>query len=53
VGGTVVLLDVKSIYLQDKLYEGGSINQALLDSVGKLGGDLFSFTFKIINLKRP
>jgi flavin reductase (DIM6/NTAB) family NADH-FMN oxidoreductase RutF len=53
VGGTVVLLDVKSIYVQDKLYEGGSINQELLDSVGKLGGDLFSFTSKSIDLKRP
>jgi flavin reductase (DIM6/NTAB) family NADH-FMN oxidoreductase RutF len=53
IGGTVVLLDVKSIYVQDKLYEDGSINQALLDSVGKLGGDLFSFTSKNIDLKRP
>jgi flavin reductase (DIM6/NTAB) family NADH-FMN oxidoreductase RutF len=51
--GTVVLLDVKSIYVEDKLYEGGSINQARLDSVGKLGEDLFSFTSKIIDLKHP
>jgi hypothetical protein len=48
-----VLLDVKSIYVQDELYEDGSINQRLLDSVGKLGGDLFSLTSKSIDLKRP
>jgi hypothetical protein len=48
-----VLLDVKSIYVEDELYEGGSINQALLDSVGKLGGDLFSFTSKSIDFKCP
>jgi flavin reductase (DIM6/NTAB) family NADH-FMN oxidoreductase RutF len=53
IGGTVVLLDVKSIYVQDELYEDGSINQLLLDSVGKLGGDFFSFTSKSIDLKRP
>jgi flavin reductase (DIM6/NTAB) family NADH-FMN oxidoreductase RutF len=52
VGGTVVLLDVKSIYVRDKLYKGGRINQGLLDSVGKLGDDLFSFTSKSIDLKR-
>jgi hypothetical protein len=49
----VVLLDVKSIYVQDELYKDGSINQRLLDSVGKLGGDLFSLTSKSIDLKRP
>jgi flavin reductase (DIM6/NTAB) family NADH-FMN oxidoreductase RutF len=53
IGGTVVLLDVKFIYVHEALYEGDSINQKLLDSVGKLGGDLFSVTSKSIDLKRP
>jgi flavin reductase (DIM6/NTAB) family NADH-FMN oxidoreductase RutF len=38
-GGTMVLLDVKSIYVRDDLYIGGGINQALIDSLGKIRGD--------------
>ena len=52
-GGTVVLLDVKFIYVRDGLYESGSINQQLIGSVGKMGGDLFSFTFENTTLERP
>ena len=52
-GGTVVLLDVKSVYVRDDLYNDGSINQQLIDSVGKMGGDAFSLTSKYIELKRP
>lgn len=52
-GGTVVLLDVKSIYVRDDLYQEGIIDQELLESVGKMGGDLFNLTSQLIELKRP
>ncbi len=52
-GGTVVLLDVKFIYVRDDLYKNGSIDQQLVDSVGKMGGDHFSLTSKNVELKRP
>ncbi|ABM04563.1 conserved hypothetical protein [Psychromonas ingrahamii 37] len=52
-GGTVILLDVKFVYVRDDLYKDGNINQQLVDSVGKMGGDYFSLTSKNIELKRP
>ena len=52
-GGTIVLLDVKSIYIQDELYSGGVINQALIDSVGKMGGDVFAIDAKHVAFSRP
>ena len=52
-GGTVILLDVKCVYVQDDLYEEGNINQQLVDSVGKMGGNHFSLTSANIELKRP
>ncbi|MBA6326744.1 flavin reductase family protein [Colwellia sp. MB02u-6] len=52
-GGTVILLDVKFVYVRDDLYEDGNINQKLIDSVGKMGGNHFSLTSKNIELKRP
>lgn len=52
-GGTVVLLDVKSIYVRDDLYSNGIINQDIIDSVGKIGGDSFSLTTKQLDLDRP
>jgi flavin reductase (DIM6/NTAB) family NADH-FMN oxidoreductase RutF len=52
-GGTVILLDVKFIYVRDELYKGGSIDQQLVDSVGKMGGDYFSLTSKNVELNRP
>jgi flavin reductase (DIM6/NTAB) family NADH-FMN oxidoreductase RutF len=52
-GGTIVLLDVKSVYVKDDLYNDGSINQVLIDSVGKMGGDGFSLSSKYVELKRP
>ncbi len=53
VGGTVILLDVQSVYVQDDLYDNGLINQQLIDSVGKMGGDAFSLTTEKIELIRP
>jgi flavin reductase (DIM6/NTAB) family NADH-FMN oxidoreductase RutF len=52
-GGTVVLLDVKSVYVRDDLYIECAINQELIDSVGKMGGNSFSLTSKQLDLKRP
>ena len=52
-GGTVILLDVKFVYVRDDLYCNGSINQKLIDSVGKMGGDHFSFTTNNVELNRP
>lgn len=52
-GGTIVLLDVKFVYVRDDLYSDGNINQNLIDSVGKMGGDIFSFTTNNVKLKRP
>ena len=53
--GTVVFLDVQCIYVQGGLYEKSSsqISQQLTDSVGKLGGDFYSFTTNKIELERP
>ncbi len=52
-GGQVILLDVKYIYVHDTLYENGTINQALVNSVGKMGGDYFSLTTERVELTRP
>lgn len=51
--GTVVMLDVKSVYVRDDLYDDGLINQALIDSVGKMGGDGYSRTSDYLELERP
>jgi flavin reductase (DIM6/NTAB) family NADH-FMN oxidoreductase RutF len=52
-GGTVILLDVKCVYVRDDLYKDGSIDQHLLDSVGKMGGDHFAYTSNMVELTRP
>jgi flavin reductase (DIM6/NTAB) family NADH-FMN oxidoreductase RutF len=52
-GGTVVLLDVKFVYVNDDIYKNGSINQQLIDTVGKMGADYFTFTSENIQLDRP
>ena len=51
-GGTVVLLDVKSVYVRDDLYSDEGIDQTLIDSVGKMGGDGYSLTSDVVTLKR-
>ncbi|ENW79085.1 hypothetical protein F909_03410 [Acinetobacter sp. ANC 3929] len=52
-GGTVALLDVKSIYVDDQLWDGQMIDQQQLDSVGKMGGDFYSLTTDLRTLARP
>ncbi|TYK64831.1 flavin reductase family protein [Colwellia echini] len=52
-GGTIVLLDVKSVYVRDDLYSNEGINQQFIDSVGKMGGDGYSPTSNYVELNRP
>lgn len=52
-GGSVILLDVKSIYVHDDLFNEGNIQHTLLDSVGKLGGNYFTLTNNQVELTRP
>ena len=52
-GASVVLLDVQCIYVRDDLYINHRINQQLIDSVGKMGGDVFSLTSANLEIKRP
>ncbi|PKI16078.1 flavin reductase family protein [Colwellia sp. 12G3] len=52
-GGTIVLLDVQSVYVRDDLYSDDGINQQLVDSVGKMGGDGYSLTTNYVALNRP
>jgi len=52
-GGSVVLLDVQCIYVRDDLYTNHRVNQQLIDSVGKMGGDVFSLTSANLEIKRP
>jgi flavin reductase (DIM6/NTAB) family NADH-FMN oxidoreductase RutF len=52
-GGSIVLLDVKSVYVRDDLYTDEGINQELIDSVGKMGGDSYSPTTNYVALNRP
>ena len=51
--GTVVLLDVKTIIVDDALIEEGRMNPHALKTLGKLGGDLYSSTKDTTELKRP
>ncbi|NNP77982.1 flavin reductase [Acinetobacter sp. Ac_3412] len=52
-GGTVALLDVKSIYVDDRLWDGQMIDQQQLQSVGKMGGDFYSLSTDLRKLSRP
>ena len=47
------MLDVQCIYVRDDLYTNHRINQQLIDSVGKMGGDVFSLTSANLEIKRP
>jgi flavin reductase (DIM6/NTAB) family NADH-FMN oxidoreductase RutF len=52
-GGTIVLLNVKSVYVRDDLYSNEGINQESIDSIGKMGGDGYSSTTNYMALNRP
>lgn len=50
--GSLVLLDVKHVYVADELLKDGQIDQSKLDSIGKMGGDFYSFTSELKALAR-
>lgn len=52
-GGTIMLLDVVGIYVNDSVMHGQQIAPDLLDAVGKLGGDAYSTTRDRFELARP
>ncbi len=52
-GGAVILLDVKCIYVRDDLFKNDNINQNLVGSVGKMGGDFYTLTSTNVEIKRP
>ncbi len=52
-GGSVALLDVKTIYVDDGLWQDGFISQQQLDSIGKMGADFYSLTTNLVELSRP
>ena len=52
-GGTIVLLDVNYIYVRDDLYTNDEINQELVDSVGKMGGNGYTHSGNYVELLRP
>lgn len=52
-GGTIALLDVCSIYVKDDLLTESGVNDRLLDTVGKMGGNGYSRTRDYVELERP
>lgn len=52
-GGHLILLDVVQIVVRDGVMEQGRLSPALVDAVGKLGGDHYSTTRTRFELARP
>ncbi|MGE4500715.1 MAG: flavin reductase family protein [Hydrogenovibrio sp.] len=52
-GGTLILLDVVNIFIDDDIVQDGMIQADQLDAIGKLGGDLYSTTRDRFALERP
>lgn len=52
-GGSMMLLDVVHIHVDDEVLVQGSIAPNLLDPVGKMGGDTYTHTRDRFNLARP
>lgn len=52
-GGKLMLLDVIGVHVDDKIFINSSIDQGLLDPVGKMGDDYYSYTRERFELKRP
>ncbi len=52
-GGSIMLLDVVAIYVDDQYLEGTKINSVALDAVGKMGGDDYTKTRDSFSLSRP
>lgn len=52
-GGSMMLLDVVAIYVDDQYVEGSKINSVDLGAVGKMGGDDYTKTTNNFALTRP
>ncbi|PRC95091.1 flavin reductase family protein [Solimicrobium silvestre] len=52
-GGTMMLLDVVNIYVNEMILQENQIAPELLDAIGKLGGDYYSTTRDSFKLVRP
>ena len=52
-GGTLMLLDVVNIFVDDKILIDGLIAPGLLDAIGKLGGDNYATIRERFELARP
>ena len=52
-GGSMMLLDVIGVSVNDNLLRNGMLAPALVDAVGKLGGDLYSTTREQNERQRP
>ena len=52
-GGSMMLLDVVGIYVDDQYVKGTKINSVALNAVGKMGGDDYTKTTETFALSRP
>lgn len=52
-GGSMMLLDVVGIFVDDAIRNQGTIDPALLQAIGKLGGNGYSTTGERFELERP
>lgn len=52
-GGSVALLDVKFIHVDDALWKDMQIDQQQLGSVGRMGGEFYSLSTDLRALPRP
>jgi len=52
-GGTMMLLNVVNIYVNESVLSQGRIAPDLLDAIGKLGGDLYTTTRDRFEMPRP
>lgn len=52
-GGSMMLLDVVAIFVDDAISHHGSIDPALLQAIGKLGGNGYCTTGERFELERP
>lgn len=52
-GGHMMLLDVVNIFVNESVLADGQIAPHLLNSIGKLGGDLYTTTNERFEMARP
>ena len=52
-GGSMMLLDVVDMYIDDAILKDGSIDNRLLEAIGKLGGNFYTTTGQTFELERP